>query len=399
MAAAADMELVTLAHLAAKAERKPAESIEQLIAGGFLPQGFGLRSDGSRAVLQPGQVNDQLRGRRGALLPIVDMNIEAATAAEVEAYRQFAEAYRRRWVRPAPISVAVQRRMLAADKERVSLDIDAGPIAGEAWEALLEQAGPPKKLQFAPIAGDFASFELRLSDQRIFGGLSGLHWLPNSEEPSIISIPLVRLRDMVSGYLGSTGELGLLSIVDRMIAAPPDAAGFAPGRLGLWRRYYGEYTLYSFQPEVLERVGPQLKLVQAPREAQARFRMGDPSTARLAVALNELGYRRTYQTVLGNLRLLHVLAQQLRVPPDTTKQVAESLLDARMVCPLGGEYVYRAPVGETPHWTSTSLERTRDAFVAPPLNWLGGLQLDALAGADHLSGHVEVDMQWLKACE
>jgi len=91
--AIADIDLVRLASLAAAAEGKPAETIEQLIAAELLPPDFGPRGDGSRAVLKGGQVYDSLRGRSGAFLPIPEMPVGRVTPTEAAAYRKFADFY------------------------------------------------------------------------------------------------------------------------------------------------------------------------------------------------------------------------------------------------------------------------------------------------------------------
>ena len=55
--------------------------------------------------------------------------------------------------------------------------------------------------------------------------------------------------------------------------------------------------------------------------------------------LDSLGYARTRDTSLGNLRLMQALAEQLHVPPPRCRETAEFLLDAKLICPLGGDYV------------------------------------------------------------
>ena len=55
--AVADIELVQLAQLASRAEGRRDATIEQLIAGGLLPDSFGPRPDGSRAVPSGGEVD------------------------------------------------------------------------------------------------------------------------------------------------------------------------------------------------------------------------------------------------------------------------------------------------------------------------------------------------------
>ena len=93
-----------------------------------------------------------------------------------------------------------------------------------------------------------------------------------------------------------------------------DTPGYARSPSGVWQRKYDQYTLYSFQPEVLAAVAPQIRLEQAQRPAQARLHVDDVSRARMVPFLNKLAYQRTRQTSLGNLRLMHTLGQQLHVP-------------------------------------------------------------------------------------
>ena len=47
----ADMEVVRMAQLAARAEKQPSATIDDLTRGGLLPQQFGQRPDGSRVVV------------------------------------------------------------------------------------------------------------------------------------------------------------------------------------------------------------------------------------------------------------------------------------------------------------------------------------------------------------
>jgi hypothetical protein len=74
--AAADIELVQLAQLAAAVEGKPGDTIEQLIAGRYLPADFGPRPDGSRTVIGPNDVYDSLRGARGTFTPVADVPLK-----------------------------------------------------------------------------------------------------------------------------------------------------------------------------------------------------------------------------------------------------------------------------------------------------------------------------------
>ena len=106
---------------------------------------------------------------------------------------------------------------------------------------------------------------------------------------------------------------------------------------------------------------------------------------------------------MGNIRLMHSLNQQLHVPVKDCREAAEFLLAAKLVCPLGGQYVLReVPDGES-RWTSTKLEEFQPkggfvpeappGYVAPPLNWFRGLDLHAALVDTLLAAHVEVVMQ------
>jgi hypothetical protein len=162
-------------------------------------------------------------------------------------------------------------------------------------------------------------------------------------------------------------------------------------------------TAYSFQRELLQQVAPQLQLVDVPRPAQLRLEVNDLSHDRMAPIVNGLAYARTRLTSEGNLRLLHSLQQQLHVPGPHANEAAELLLDARMIDPLGGQYVYHG-TSEGGSWTATSLEgspRSRllaaaappPGFLPPPLNWFRGLSLDALLDPETLTIHAVILMQ------
>ena len=79
------------------------------MAAGLLPPEFGPLPDGSRIVLDGGEVYDSLRGRRGAFLPVADVPVDKVTQAEVAEYNKFADFYRAQWGRMDPIIAGVKR--------------------------------------------------------------------------------------------------------------------------------------------------------------------------------------------------------------------------------------------------------------------------------------------------
>jgi hypothetical protein len=400
MQAMADVELVELALLASAAEGKPGDTIEQLVAGGFLPSDFGARPDGSRAVLENGEVHDSVRGRRGAFLPAPDVDVQAVSPSEADDYAQFGEFYHRRWRRLDPILVGVKRHELEHNRERVVIDARITPFDKENYARLREELGPAEPTRLAPLTDDGVAFEAVLAKQRIFGGLREIH--PPSAD--WIDYGLWRgIRDWFVGYLGTTGEPGVLSPLNARIEGPVDERGYASAPGGMWRRDYDQFTLFSLQPDVLAMVAPQLRFDQAERPAQIRFRIEDVTRAVIYPRLNDFAYARTRETCLGNLRLMHDLGQQLHVPGEDCKNAAELLLGGELICPLGGEYAFQPIPGGPGQWTATAVDESSpggmltakapEGFVAPPLNWFRGLEAELTATPEALSIHAEVVME------
>ena len=132
-----------------------------------------------------------------------------------------------------------------------------------------------------------------------------------------------------------------MNLLDVTFLRAPDADGYSANLLGLWRRKFDQFSVYSFQPDVLAGVTPQLRFEESPHDGQVWARIGDVLQARIATTLNNWGYSRTRETALGDLRLMQALNQQLHVPPERCKETAESLLAAKLICPLGEEFVLR----------------------------------------------------------
>ncbi len=395
--ALADLELTQMAVLAAAAEGKPGNSIEQLVASGLLPPEFGPRPDGSRTVLENGEVYDSLRGYRGFFSPIPDVALAVVTPAEAEAYGEFVDFYHENWQRLDPVVVGIKRHGLAGRRERVVVDARMTPMAKANYERLKKKVGLADTRQLAPVPGDILSVEWIRPEDRLFGGLRDFG-NPLDGLTGLL-LPTGGLRNVLVGYIGTIGGPGLLGFFDQRMG-PPDANGVASTPAGIWRREFGEFTAYSFHPELLMEVMPQLRFEEAARPAQLRARIADLTESGVPPLLNRLGYLRTRGTSVGNLRLLHQLSEQFHVPGPDCVTAAELLLGAKLVCPLGGEYVHRRTPEGTGYWTSTALEgnaappdQPPPGFVTPPLNWLRGMELDAELTPLGLAAHVEVVMQ------
>jgi len=393
--AAADIELVILAKLNAATEGGPGGTIGELTGGGFLPRDFGPRPDGSRTVLGRGEVHDSVRGWRGTFIPVPDVPVDQVTEAEAESYRRFAEFYQNQCGRIEPITIGLKRKALPENREQVVLDVRMTPLSRKRVEMLEKLAGPADKNRLVPVPGNLGAFEAVLTQQRLFAGLRDV--IPPTEIRQVRILPWRMLAQTFIGYLGVMGQPGLLGVLD-LTMLPPDASGYSRSRVGgLWRWQTDRFTVYSFQRDVLAAVTPQLRFEQAPRPAQLRLNVSDPSRARMTAFLNGLGYARTRETALGNVRLLHALNQQFHVPPKACLEAAEFVLAAKLVCPLGGKYVLRDVEGGLSRWTTTGLEKSPPpsglfpqapaGYVAPPLNWFRGLDLDAAWIENVVSAH------------
>jgi len=348
-----DLDLVELALLAAASEGINAETIEDLVARGYLPKGFGPRSDGSFPQLEKGIVRDSLRGFRGGFTPIADLPATKISAAESRMYREFLAYYAQEWRRLDPMIVAIQRNAEGPTRERIIIDARLTPLARENYEKLLARLGPPDRQQLAAIPGDLGRFEIILNTGRLFGGLYDV--VPPIDIVDGRIVPTGRIRDILIGYLGTTGELGWFGKLNRTFSTRPDPNGYSRGLLGLWRREMTGMTVFSYQPEVLAAVTEQLRWIETEEEAHIRIHLGDLSQARITPLLNRFVYWRTQQTSLGNLLFLRDLEQQLHVPGQECKNVAEILFGARLECPLGGEYVFQPDENGVPRWTSTAI--------------------------------------------
>jgi hypothetical protein len=333
-------------------------------------------------------------------VPVTDMPVGNVTKAEASEYRKFQEYYLTQWGRIDPIIAGVKRNALKDKRERVVVDVLMCPFAPQHFATLRERFGAADDVRLAPIAGDMAFLEMTMTDHRFFAGLRDMG-PPSYAGASSLLVP-GKLRDLLVGYVGTNGQLGLLSLLDIGIPPGADAEGYATSRLGGgWRRQFGPFTVFSFQREILETITPQLRFEKTTRPAQLRLRVGDISNSRATPMLNDWGYARTRETSLGNLRFLHALQQQLRVAPAECRDTAETLFDAKMICPLGGQYIY-GPVG----WTSTALRPAEgggwvkvhapQGYLSPPLNWFRGLDLDATMTEKAISAHAEVIMQMPK---
>lgn len=405
MKSVTDMEALTMARLAARGERAPAETTEDLIAGGFLPRGFGRRPDGSGPILAGEAILDSRRGARGTFLPIPDVELKGLTEEEAIRYSELAQAYIHDWKQLDPLMVTVRR--FALDKpglERIVIDTALAPFSESKFGAVASVLGPPTTEMITPAPGDVINLQASVRGgvffptvppHTLFLGVQDM--VPLSQLPPKGILQTLQLIRATPGYLGGWPKPGFLDVLPLGLGGTPDEYGFSKLLFGLWRRQGNGFSVLSFDPQLLADVTPHLRPVEAAEPAQIRVHVSDLSTSKFASWINATWYQRAVETSAGNNRLLHALNQQLHVPLDDCRDVAEDLLDARLRDTLGGDYAVTDLAGGGKYWQSSAAPQPGqwmpEGYSAPLLEWFRGVDASLIKTDDKLLAHVELDMQ------
>lgn len=420
-----EMRVLDIARMAAKAEGVDAREVGQLVAGNFLPDGFGNRADGSRLVAEKDGYRDSVRGVPGWFLPIADMQIGNITRAEADHYAEFMRSIDAVVGKFVPVAAAVQRQTSDDGMlDRIILDVRVAPYSQTRIVKWARMLGPEEKTRVAPIAGDVASLEVSVDalgqPVHLFGGLRDFR------TPLVVrqgeAKPAGAPEDYLRAYVGTWPRP--LVLIDRFLGGAvgrPDRDGIArrEGLFGLWERRHDDFFLFALQREVLMEVGPQLAMVEADHPAQIRLWVDDLHDKQIATGVNGLGYMRSRQVSASASRFMNSLTTQLHVPPEQARDVAEQLVGGHFVDPLGGKYELledgeRASAhgqdtneslptpGTRRLWASTAiappnrflLTEIPADYQMPLMDWFRGLTLEVarVDSADALRLHAELDM-------
>ncbi len=352
--------------------------------------------------------SDSVRGTRGAFLPAPDVEIGKVTAAEAATYRDFARDYSSAWGSMDPLVARIQRQALPDGKfERVSIDIQAAPLAEKHVALLSKWLGEPTDQRLATVPGNAVQFEAVVRGGTFFsGGEHHLFGALRDADPAIALDPganlIARLFTSqfqgLQGYLGAWPNPGFLRLIGGASNAQPDAAGYSQLLTGLWRRQFNDFTLVSFHQPILAQISPQLRFEKAPRPAQVWLRADDLLNSQLAGLLNAYGYRQAKQVTSGNARFMNMLSEQLHVPKAECLATGERLLGGKFVSPLGGKYELREFDSGLQTWVSTALadnkngDQPPDDYQFPALNWLRGIDAELAVQDGRLAAHANVIM-------
>ena len=385
---------------------------------GFLPAAFSQRGDGSSLQFDhSGIVMDSLRGVRGAFRPIPDVAVTDADAVEAKAYAAFITDFASRWPQMPSTWATVQRiRMKSANAgaeknvveqnkassselERIVVDASVTCLERKYTDPFVKYLGPAQSRELLFDPHERITFDVSLPMNQLFGAVREPGGAVQMLRTGVI--PFRSLRDMVIGWFGFQGQPGLLATLHDRLSTRPDANGLRRGPLDLWVGQYDGCWIYSFQPELIPEVATNLQQIGSKWPAQVRLRIGDPKgDASLTDLIQVLSQGRAVRASTGNLRLLNQLSLQFRIAPEESLRIAEALLDAKLVDPLGGEYT-RNTDGSC--WVTTALNGTPNASgsggehggepPAPLLEWFRGVRIDAAADATGLTAHLETVMR------
>jgi hypothetical protein len=408
MKAVTDLELVLLGSLAAQGEQLPSDSINDLAASGFLPRGFGRRPDGSGPMAAGDEWLDTRRGARGTFTPIRDVPVAGITRGEAERLQSLNAQLASQWRRMDPLLIAIQRTALDdKGRERIVIDGNINPLDESKYGWVLSILGPPTRQMITPAQGDVIAVQAavrgglllpRIPPHYLFLGVQDVP-MPSATSTTGLMQTLNMLRS-TPGYIGSWPAAGFLDVLPFNLGGTvADANGFSKLPFGLWRRQGGGLSVLSFDPQLLANVTPQLRVVESEIDAQLRLHVADLGASQIRPWIRSLYYQRGLTASAGNARFLALLNQQLRVPLEQAKKTTEVLLDAELICPLGGEYQMVEDLnGGGKSWQSTAwAKRTSsnvpDDFEAPLLKWFHGLDAHLTKTGDQITTRIELDIE------
>ncbi|MEM9827720.1 MAG: hypothetical protein AAF958_14100 [Planctomycetota bacterium] len=377
-----EIALVHLARLAARQESGSAPlGIDSLRETGYLPQTFGQRIDGSGLLDVDGTtVLDSLRGRRGSMLPIADVSIDAVTLEEAAWYERIRQAYSTRFASIDPILIGLRRGPIENGIQTLEVHAEVAPMDVSKYANYTQYLGPPTTTAFRQAPDDLVSISAHIVAQQLgppthlFAAVKDTR-VPEPEEFQGI-LNLYRSVKTIPGYLGAWPQPGAL---DRLPLGLGRGTPVGPNlsRLigGLFRYSDGVFSLLSFYPDVIQLSLPYLEAIEVPTPAQIRVSAAELRGTQLEPWVNARLYELHREKSLAGANFLSMISRQFHAPDERALETVAQILGGRLQDPLGGRYVYDAASGSwiSTAWNGSVPPRTpTPGYIAPPLVWFGG---------------------------
>ena len=386
-----EMELVRMAALAAHAEGRPANSLQDLVGGGFLPTGFGQHADGSVLLWDGNTVADSLRGVRGAFIPVPDVVVETATPTEVASYAEFARLYTRIWQRMDPAVVGL-RTVDEGAVERMIVDLHVFPFPRQQF-GFLQLLSPQKaQQQLAPIAGAIFVAEANVIGlEPVIVGIMDREIVFKVNDDASVEVDQSQEPDwffggrpfkVVDSFLGTdfTSEMKEGEIIPR-----PNTGNYVPEGFVLRS---GDYAFLAKSESTLENLRNKVLRIDADRPAELRVHVADLKSAKFTASVHAIAWNQANQISNGNVALLNRLVTLYHVASTDAATTAESIFNATRTNPLAGSFHANAngPV------TARGNIAVGD-YRVPLLNKMRGAEFELTTEGITLTTHFEVLME------
>ncbi len=344
---------------------------------------------------------------RGYFTPVPDVVIDSVTRAERDRCLQQLQYYDEHPQHFDPILVALRREVLEEGRERMKIDAFVTPMGGFKMRFLVSLLGEPSSHKFVPPQDCMLSVDASVRGGILFQSVPPHRLFVTLQDREVRDRPapsqVLRLLSIVRtapGLLGAWPKPGFLALVP-LISGVPDEEGFSQLPLSVLRWQGRGFSVLSLDQQLLEQASREIGFLDEASPAHVRVHAGDLSQAKFAPWLHQMAYQRAKQVSVGNVRLVSALHQQLRVPLAQSQHTMEELLDAKLICALGGDY----EVVEQGHgtmlrstaWPDQATETAPADFVAAPLQWFRGLEARLVLHGDRLVLHGVVDMQRKKS--
>jgi hypothetical protein len=250
---------------------------------------------------------------------------------------------------------------------------------------------PPVQTHIQLPPDDIANIQAHLSgksllsrvptpDHVMFLGIKDM--LPPPPDSDRGLLDTLRTLQQTPAYIGAWPLPGYLDRLPFGLGGgPPDAFGFSRLLVGAWRWTAGGFSVLSFDRSILENCMLHLRPIPAKDPAQVRLKISDLENSKVSTWVNTVWYRRGLEASRGNALLLDTIQSQFKVAPEQAKLVAERFIDAKLQCPLGGEY--RLP--DQPNQTNSAASQASLSFwssTAWPSANAGGSSIPRTLGLD-----------------